>query len=183
MKAARKNTGMARKISKPDRFRRPSSRHAQSPWSRLGSIASAKKMVNTETYMVTTAANPLKKAAWCLDSNLRPTSHAAANAKATNGAENTATMMRTTNTIAITCYTVFMPKRSSKPRDVNALAASIVAEATAGPDEGKNPAAVALGRKGGLKGGKARAAKMTPEERQESARRAAQARWKSQPSE
>jgi len=41
----------------------------------------------------------------------------------------------------------------------------------------KNPAAVALGRKGGKKGGPARAAKMSPEERRESARRAAQARW------
>ncbi len=42
----------------------------------------------------------------------------------------------------------------------------------------KNPHAVALGRKGGKKGGPARASKMTPEERQESARKAAQARWK-----
>jgi len=42
----------------------------------------------------------------------------------------------------------------------------------------KNPAAVALGRKGGLKGGPARAAKMTARERQESARKAAKARWK-----
>jgi hypothetical protein len=41
----------------------------------------------------------------------------------------------------------------------------------------KNPAAVALGRKGGLKGGKARAATMTPEQRAESARKAATARW------
>jgi hypothetical protein len=45
----------------------------------------------------------------------------------------------------------------------------------------KDPAAVALGRKGGLKGGKARAAKMTAEERAESARKAAQARWASRP--
>jgi hypothetical protein len=41
----------------------------------------------------------------------------------------------------------------------------------------KNPFAVALGRKGGLKGGPARAAKMTPEERSESARKAVLARW------
>jgi hypothetical protein len=41
----------------------------------------------------------------------------------------------------------------------------------------KNPAAVALGRKGGQKGGPARAAKLTPEERSESARKAVQARW------
>jgi len=38
-------------------------------------------------------------------------------------------------------------------------------------------AAVALGRKGGLVGGKARAAAMTPEERRESAKKAAAARW------
>lgn len=77
-----------------------------------------------------------------------------------------------------------MPDRSRKRlRDVNELAAQIVNEATGeappfDPDEGKDPAAVALGRKGGLKGGMARAAKMTPEERSEAARRAAQARWK-----
>ncbi len=41
----------------------------------------------------------------------------------------------------------------------------------------KNPYAVALGRKGGLKGGPARAASMTPEERSESARKAVLARW------
>ena len=41
----------------------------------------------------------------------------------------------------------------------------------------KDPAAVALGRKGGKKGGPARAAKLTPEQRSESARKAVQARW------
>ncbi len=41
----------------------------------------------------------------------------------------------------------------------------------------KNPYAVALGRKGGKKGGPARAAKMTPEQRSESARKAVNARW------
>jgi hypothetical protein len=41
----------------------------------------------------------------------------------------------------------------------------------------KDPAAVALGRKGGQKGGPARAAKLTPKERSESARKAVQARW------
>jgi hypothetical protein len=41
----------------------------------------------------------------------------------------------------------------------------------------KNPHAVALGRKGGLKGGHARAATMTAEERSESARKAVSARW------
>ena len=69
-----------------------------------------------------------------------------------------------------------MPKRSSKkaPSDVNVLAASIVEQATA---EGKNPAAVALGRLGGKKGGKARAKKMTPEQRSAAAKKAARARW------
>lgn len=45
------------------------------------------------------------------------------------------------------------------------------------PSSKKNPAAVMLGRLGGLKGGPARAAKMTPEERSESARKAVHARW------
>lgn len=72
-----------------------------------------------------------------------------------------------------------MPKRSSKGRDVNQLAAAIVEEATGEPiDDGKNPAAVALGRLGGQKGGKARAAKLSPEQRHEIAKKAAQARWK-----
>jgi hypothetical protein len=47
------------------------------------------------------------------------------------------------------------------------------------PADGKDPAAVTLGRKGGLKGGKARAAKLTPEQRSEIAKKAAAARWKS----
>ena len=70
-----------------------------------------------------------------------------------------------------------------RPRDLNALAKSIVDEATGeadptpDPDEGKNPAAVALGRRGGLKGGKARAAKLSAKERSEIARKAARARW------
>jgi hypothetical protein len=74
-----------------------------------------------------------------------------------------------------------MPERSRKrPTDVNKLAAAVVAEATGeapDPDEGKDAAAVALGRRGGLKGGKARAANMTPEQRSEAARKAAAARW------
>jgi hypothetical protein len=41
----------------------------------------------------------------------------------------------------------------------------------------KDPAAVSLGRRGGLKGGPARARKLTPEQRSESARKAVQARW------
>jgi hypothetical protein len=75
-----------------------------------------------------------------------------------------------------------MPERSRKrPTDVNQLAASIVGDAVGDvpvvEEDGKDPAAVALGRKGGLKGGKARAAKMTPEQRSEAARKAAAARW------
>ena len=75
-----------------------------------------------------------------------------------------------------------MPRRSSKPRDLNKLAAAIAAEATGEapeePPSDKNPHAVALGRLGGMKGGKARAKKLTPEQRSEIARRAAEARWK-----
>lgn len=68
------------------------------------------------------------------------------------------------------------------PRDPNQLAKAVVDFATGQrePDpepKPKNPAAVALGRLGGLAGGKARAASMTPEERADSARKAAQARW------
>lgn len=47
--------------------------------------------------------------------------------------------------------------------------------------EGKDPAAVALGRKGGLKGGAARAAKLTPEQRSEISKKAAAARWSREP--
>jgi hypothetical protein len=80
-----------------------------------------------------------------------------------------------------------MPKRSSKPRDLNSMAAAIVAQSVDPEDqgddpyEGKNPAAVELGRLGGQKGGKARAASMTPEQRSEAAKRAAEARWKKEP--
>jgi len=49
--------------------------------------------------------------------------------------------------------------------------------ARAGDLGGKNPAAVELGRRGGLKGGAARAAKLTAEQRSASARKAAAARW------
>lgn len=80
-----------------------------------------------------------------------------------------------------------MPDRSRKrPRDANQLAKRIVDLATGQvedreltPEEqGKDPAAVALGRKGGLKGGKARAEKLSPERRAQLAREAARARWK-----
>jgi len=72
-----------------------------------------------------------------------------------------------------------MPKRSSKKphADPNRAAAAIVAAATGGRDEGKNPAAVALGRLGGLKGGKARAKSLSAKERRRIAKDAAEARW------
>ena len=76
-----------------------------------------------------------------------------------------------------------MPKRSSKKKkDVNKLAKSIVEQTTEDQpkesvDDGKNPAAVALGRLGGQKGGKARAAKLTKKQRSEIARKAALVRW------
>jgi hypothetical protein len=76
-----------------------------------------------------------------------------------------------------------VPDRSRKrPRDPNQLGKLVVDLATGGAtepdhDDGKDPAAVELGRKGGLKGGKARAAKMTPEERSAAAKKAARARW------
>ncbi len=71
-----------------------------------------------------------------------------------------------------------MEKKKKKPTDLNKLAASIVAEATEKtPTKEKNPAAIALGRLGGLKGGKARAEKLTAKERSEIAKKAAQGRW------
>ena len=51
------------------------------------------------------------------------------------------------------------------------------------PERVKDPAAVELGRRGGLKGGKARAAKLSPERRSEIARKAATARWSRVPPE
>jgi hypothetical protein len=68
-----------------------------------------------------------------------------------------------------------MRKRSSKSGDINQIAAQVVQAATQEP--AKNPAAVALGKLGGLKGGKARAAKLTPKQRAAIARKAAAARW------
>lgn len=60
-----------------------------------------------------------------------------------------------------------------KTEDINVLSKMIVEAAT----REKDPAAVALGRKGGLKGGKARAQKLTPEERKSIAQKGAKARW------
>ena len=77
-----------------------------------------------------------------------------------------------------------MPTRSSKrrPTDANQRAKMIVDIATGevedkAKDESKNPAAVALGRLGGQKGGKARAEKLPAKRRKEIAQKAAAKRW------
>jgi hypothetical protein len=72
-----------------------------------------------------------------------------------------------------------MPDRSRKHEDVNQIASRTIGEITGEiekPPE-KNPAAVALGRLGGLKGGKARAAKLSKKRRSEIALKAVKARW------
>jgi hypothetical protein len=79
-------------------------------------------------------------------------------------------------------------EKKKKPTDINLMAAAILKEATEPeepaekkptkePEPEKNPAAVALGRLGGLKGGKARAEKLSPEDRKRIASDAAKARW------
>lgn len=74
-----------------------------------------------------------------------------------------------------------MPKRSRKPpADIN-LAAKRVLDAVAklsGETDGKDPLAVALGRRGGLKGGPARKTALTPAQRSAAAKKAAEARWR-----
>jgi hypothetical protein len=76
-----------------------------------------------------------------------------------------------------------MPNRSSRrPKDLNSLAKFITDVATGQvelpkTDQGKDPAAVALGRKGGLKGGKARADALSKERRVQIAKEAAARRW------
>jgi hypothetical protein len=67
-----------------------------------------------------------------------------------------------------------MPKRSSKKKSISAL--TDVAKLV-NADSAKNPAAVALGRLGGLKGGKARALKLSKQRRRKIAMDAARARW------
>ncbi len=71
------------------------------------------------------------------------------------------------------------PKGERRPADVNARAVMIARIATgeiddSPPDDGKDPAAKALGKKGGA----ARAKSMTPERRAEIAKKAAEKRWK-----
>ena len=75
--------------------------------------------------------------------------------------------------------------RRKRPRDANQLAKRVVDIATGEVDDvpvpdGKNPAAVELGRLGGLKGGKARAAKLSAKLRTEIAKKAAKARYTKQ---
>jgi len=73
-------------------------------------------------------------------------------------------------------------KRPKRPRDLSQLAKALfdesVGEAPPAEPDTRNPHALALGAKGWSKGGKTRAAKLTPEQRSEIARRAAAARWK-----
>lgn len=84
------------------------------------------------------------------------------------------------------------PRKKKREHDFAVTAFRVVQEATGqtetGPQEtepesadGKNPHAVALGRLGGLKGGKARATKLTSERRKEIAQRAARTRWAAKP--
>lgn len=75
-------------------------------------------------------------------------------------------------------------KPKKRPVDLKKLSASIVADATSDhptgetpPDNGKNPHAVALGRLGGLKGGKGRKDKLSPERRKEIAKKTDEIRW------
>ena len=76
-----------------------------------------------------------------------------------------------------------MRKRSRKRRDFNEIAFDVVARATgqvppAAPESPVVAAARVLGRLGGLKGGVARAAKLSKAERSKIAKKAARARWK-----
>ena len=70
-----------------------------------------------------------------------------------------------------------MAKQSKKPADLNRLAAAIVGDATDETPPEPEPGQVRAGRSGGLKGGKARAKRLSPERRSEIARKAAKARW------
>lgn len=85
-------------------------------------------------------------------------------------------------TLARAWYYPGMAKKLKRPRDPVSLAKLIGDIATgqiddAKPDDGKNPAAVALGKLGGAKGGKARASSLSSSKRREIASRAAAARW------
>ena len=90
--------------------------------------------------------------------------------------------------LSVLCHIVCMTdkaQRKKRPRDFAQRAKLIVDIATGEvedreptpEDQGKDPAAVSLGRRGGLKGGKARAKKLTAEQRSAIAKKAARARW------
>ena len=77
-----------------------------------------------------------------------------------------------------------MPKRSrTGKRDVNQMATNVISRKPSEdkPDQTKDPLAVELGRRGGLKGGVARAQKLSPRRRRQIARKAAQRRWETRP--
>jgi len=70
-------------------------------------------------------------------------------------------------------------RRTAKDEDVNEIAYRLVHAITGEePEPGKNPLAIAFGRLGASKGGKARAAKLSPKKRAAIAKKAARARWK-----
>lgn len=80
-------------------------------------------------------------------------------------------------------YNVNMATKPKRPRDPNQLARLIVGISTGeikdlDPNAGKNPSAIERGQKGGNVGGKARAGALSPERRQEIAKKAAEDRWK-----
>ncbi len=70
-----------------------------------------------------------------------------------------------------------MAKQTAKPGDLNRIAAQIVAEATDETDGSRESVQAQAGRVGGLKGGPARAERLSAKRRSEIARNAAQARW------
>ena len=87
---------------------------------------------------------------------------------------------------SVTCHILSMTDKRKRPTDISQRAKLIVDIATGEvedraptpEEEGKDPAAVSLGRRGGLKGGKARASALSPKRRSEIAVKAAKARWK-----
>jgi hypothetical protein len=74
-------------------------------------------------------------------------------------------------------YQVFQEAIGEKPSEPEPGQVEERPEAPATPEREKDPAAVSLGRRGGLKGGPARAAKLSKEERSEIGKKAAKARW------
>ena len=88
--------------------------------------------------------------------------------------------------VSVICHNPSMPTRSSKDHDFTTVAKQVVEQAIGeqwdgsplpDKDAGKNPAAVALGKLGGAKGGAARAAALSPRKRSAIAKKAAEARW------